>query len=266
MGPLAALGPIGAIASMAEMIFAGPSFSQQMQVFTQKLQAMTPAQVAQARQSGFFGQTIEDINMARRAMGARVVQPTRTITRPSTPAPISLPAKAAPLSNSLLSTVAPKEVPVGFLSGLSKVFGGVGTAISDVRGIVSAIHPAATAAGKAATVAVDTASAAGKAVIGAAKAHPVLAAAGAASVAAAGIGAASMGGASGKMAAKQHLKNVAKGLGLHHRRMHATNVKALHRALRRVKGFERVARRVLRITMTKPHKVHFKFRRHKRAA
>lgn len=69
----------------------------------------------------------------------------------------------------------------------------------------------------------------------------------------------------GKTAAKAHLKNIAKGMGLHHRRMHVTNTRALHRALRRVKGFERVAKRVLHITHHKPVKVHFKFRK-KRAA
>jgi hypothetical protein len=59
---------------------------------------------------------------------------------------------------------------------------------------------------------------------------------------------------------------VARALGLHkHRRMHATNTKALHRALRRVKGFERVARRVMSITHHRPVKMHFKFRK-KRAA
>lgn len=226
---------------MAELAFGGPSFSQQMTQFTQARQAMTPAQIhAEAQQMGAERTLSSDL--ARRALGSRVT--------------------------SFVRTAAPKEANVGFLSGLGKVFGGVTTALSDVRGIVSAIHPAATAAGKAATVALDTAGSAAKAVAAGARAHPVLAAAGAASAAAAGIAASTMGGGSsaGKMAAKQHLKNLAKGMGIHHRRMHVTNTKALHRALRRVKGFEHVARRVLRITMSKPHKVHFKFHRKRRAA
>lgn len=231
---------------MAELAFAGPSFSQMQVRFQQQLQQMTPQQVADARARGFFGPTQTDINMARRALGSKVI--------------------------TNVPRIAPKGANVGFLSGLSKVFGGVGTAISDVRSITStigaAIHPATSAAGKAATVALDTAGSAAKAVGAAARAHPVLAAAGAASAAAAGIAASTMGGgsAAGKTMAKAHLKNIAKGLGIHHRRMHVTNTKALHRALRRVKGFEHVARRVLRITMSKPHKVHFKFHRKRRAA
>lgn len=256
VGPLAALGPIGAIASMAELAFGGPSFSQQMQVFQQKLTQMTPQQVADARSRGFFGPTLSDITMARRALGAKI------------PKPLSHLTTSVPQAKPLVATAAPKEANVGFLSGLGKVFGGVTTAIGDVRGIVSAIHPAATAAGKAATVALDTAGSAAKTVAAAARAHPVMAAAAAGTAAAAGIAASTMGGgsAAGKTMAKAHLKNIAKGLGIHHRRMHVTNTKALHRALRRVKGFEHVARRVLRITMSKPHKVHFKFQRKRRAA
>jgi hypothetical protein len=50
--------------------------------------------------------------------------------------------------------------------------------------------------------------------------------------------------------------------GKRHRRMRATNVKALRRALRRVHGFERVARKVLRISTGRPVRV--RFRKHRR--
>jgi hypothetical protein len=48
------------------------------------------------------------------------------------------------------------------------------------------------------------------------------------------------------------------------RRMHVTNVKALRRALRRVEGFERIARKVLRITTGKQPTVRFKRSRKRR--
>ncbi len=53
-------------------------------------------------------------------------------------------------------------------------------------------------------------------------------------------------------------------VGPRHRRMRATNVKALRRALRRVHGFERIARKVLRISTG--HPVRVRFRKRKRAA
>jgi hypothetical protein len=176
------------------------------------------------------------------------------------------PRGAAGASNFLSASAGGRNV--GFLSGLGKIFGGIGTAISDVRGITStigaAIHPAATAAGKAATAGIDAATAAGKAVGRTVAAHPVIAAAagaGAAGVAAGVMGSSATMGKGGKIHPA-----VARALGLHkHRRMHATNTKALHRALRRVKGFERVARRVMSITHHRPVKMHFKFRK-KRAA
>jgi hypothetical protein len=153
---------------------------------------------------------------------------------------------------------------VGFLSGLGKILGGIGTGISEVRTIGSAIgaaiHPAASAAGKAATVALDTATAGGRAVAGVVRAHPVVAAAAAAGVA--GVGAGLMGSSAtmGKGGKLHPAIRHALGLG-HHRRMHVTNTKALHRALRRVKGFEHVAKRVLSITHHRPVKTHFKFRK-----
>jgi hypothetical protein len=166
------------------------------------------------------------------------------------------------LQSQLLATKT--EAPVSFLTGLGKVFGGIGTAIGDVRAIGGAlggiVHGASTAAGKAATVGVDLAKSGAKTVA----AHPVLAASAAAAGIAAGAG--TMGAMGGSSAAKAHVKRIKSALGLpHHKRMHVTNTKALHRALRRVKGFERVARRVLSITHHKPVRVHFKFRK-KRAA
>lgn len=270
VGPLAALGPIGAIASFAELAFGGPSFSQQMTAFTQARQAMTPSQIHAEAQQMAADRALN--TLAARGLRVPLQRPVaRPLSQLSVPAtkPATLPPAPAvfhaPQVVSNLLETAPKEANVGFLSGLGKVFSGVTSGLSDVRGIISAIHPAATAAGKAATVALDAGTSAAKAVGRTVAAHPVIAAAGAASAAAAGIGAMSMGG-TGKAAAKAHLKNIAKGLGIHHKRMRVTNTKALHRALRRVKGFEHVARRVLRITMTKPHKVHFKFHRKRRAA
>lgn len=225
-GPLAALGPIGGIADMLLLAFGGPSFSKQNAIYGQQLRqlATTPggkqflSQRQQLRQS--------DALMARRAVGSKLLSGGRDVS---------------------------------FLSGLSKVFG---TVVSDVAPAISrigsVIHPATTAAGKAATIAVDAAGTAVKAV----KAHPVLAAAGAAA-AAGGMAAGSLMTPAGKAA---HVKRVRQALGMHHRRMHVTNTKALHRALRRVKGFEHVARRVLQITHHKPVKVHFKFGKHRRVA
>lgn len=231
MGPLAALGPLGGIADMALMAFSNP-FSKQMAVFDQQLKAMSPQQLSQLRTTtNFFPNPGKENLLSERALGA---------LRP-------------PLGS----------MSVGFLSGLGKVFGGIGTAISDIKGITStigaAIHPAATAAGKAATVALDAGAAGAKAVA----AHPVLAASAAAAGMAAGAGA--MSAMSGTPAAKAHITRMKKALGLHHRRMHVTNTRALHRALRRVKGFERVAKRVLSITHHRPTKVHFKFRKRRAA-
>lgn len=236
MGPLAALGPLGGIADMALMAFGGPSFDKMNQQFGQEL--------AQGIQSGKISPQYR-VNIGQRAIGVRGAAgllASEATTRP---------------------TFGAMRTSVGFLSGLGKVFGGIGTAISDVRGITStigaAIHPAATAAGKAATVALDAGTAGAKAVA----AHPVLAASAAAAGMAAGAGA--MSAISGTPAAKAHLTRVKKALGLHHRRMHVTNTRALHRALRRVKGFERVAKRVLSITHHRPTKVHFKFRKRRAA-
>jgi hypothetical protein len=251
---------------MALMAF-GSSFNAQMTAFQQARLAMTPEQV-RAESARMQASRMLDINLARRAVGSRVSAPAARPAVKPTVVPLHAPvaiSRAGTLTQPLLTDVSPQEGPVGFLSGLGKVFGGIGTAISDVRGITStigaAIHPAATAAGKAATIAVDTAKAGARTVA----AHPVLAASAAAAGIAAGAGTmGAMGG--GTSAAKAHVKRVKAALGLpHHKRMHVTNTKALHRALRRVKGFERVARRVMSITHHRPVKMHFKFRK-KRAA
>ena len=215
---------------MALMAF-GNTFGAQMKQFNNQLQRMTPAQIASSRSVGAFG-----------------VQKTPT---------------GLPGASRLGFLAQPGGSHVSFLSGLSKI-GSVFSAGSDIlHSIGSVIHPAATAAGKAATTAIDAAGSATKAVAAAAKAHPVLAAAGVASAAAAGIGAAKMGGTS----AAKLPKHIKAALGIpHHRRMHVTNTRALHRALRRVKGFERVAKRVLSITRPGHHKIHFKMHRRKRAA
>lgn len=226
-GPLAALGPIGGIAEMAMLAFGG-NFNAQMTRYNQNLKQMTPQQVsAQTTRS----QGIRSVT-SRSPTGSRFQQ-------------------------GLLST---GRNDVSFLSGLGKVFGGVSTIGGIFHDVASVIHPATTAAGKAATTAIDAVkpavAAAGKAI----RAHPIMAAAGAATA----VGAAGAAAAMGRTPA-QHVKAVKQALGLHHRRMHVTNTKALHRALRRVKGFERVARHVMTITHHKPVKVHFKFRKRKAA-
>jgi hypothetical protein len=234
VGPV--LAAVSSVADMFGMSLLGPSFAKQNAQFGQALQSG----IASGRINPRFA-----VNTNVRAIGARG-------------------------ASGLLASEAAQPIGgnVGFLSGLGKIFGGVTAAggvvargISDVRAIGSsigaAIHPAASAAGKAATVAIDTATSA-------VKAHPVIAAAGAAAAVGAAAGAMGSSATMGK-GGKMH-PAVARALGLHkHRRMHATNTKALHRALRRVKGFERVARRVMSITHHRPVKMHFKFRK-KRAA
>jgi len=62
-----------------------------------------------------------------------------------------------------------------------------------------------------------------------------------------------------KLKGKLHLGGVR-----HHRRMHATNVRALRRSLTRIKAFERIARRVLTITHGKTPHTRFKLHHKKR--
>ncbi len=54
------------------------------------------------------------------------------------------------------------------------------------------------------------------------------------------------------------------GEGRHYRRMNPLNPKALRRALRRAKGFEHFARKVMHLTHRKPGTMRFKFPRRRR--
>lgn len=101
--------------------------------------------------------------------------------------------------------------------------------------------------------------------------HPALTAAGAAATTAAAAGGIALhtkGTSMTPAAAGGMSMGGRRGLGGtgRHRRMHVTNVKALHRSLRRIKGFEKVARSVLHFTQ--PGKTHgrarFKFHRKRR--
>ena len=96
--------------------------------------------------------------------------------------------------------------------------------------------------------------------VGAVVKHPVLSAAGAAGVIGAGTGIVRR----GRMGSGGTTVHVAG--ARHHRRMHVTNVKALRRAIRRAKGFERLARRVMSFTSARPPRgrAHFKIRRRKK--
>lgn len=147
----------------------------------------------------------------------------------------------------------------GFLGGLAKTalgfIPGVGPALSSLipAGEAAAKLPQLTAGasriGQLARPGVQSIRAIGRGVMR----HPVLTgAAAAAGAAAAGAGIA------------HHLMA---GGGKKHRRMHVTNVKALRRAIRRAKGFEKIARRVLHFTS--PRRVggrgFFKFKRKKRS-
>lgn len=235
-GPLAALGPVGGVIDMALMAFSG-GFGAQMTQFQSQLRQMTPAQQSAARQSGAFGvqQRPTGLPGATRTAGLNLLEGGRRVS---------------------------------FLSGLGKIFTDVlptfGTIAQDIGKV---IHPATTAAGSAATAAVDAAKAMGKTVAQ----HPVLAAAGAAAAGAAGMGMASTAlmhpGATGK---GFHMSRARKGHPSHlvrNRHMNPANGRALHRSLRRIKRFERMARHVLHFTQ--PHKSHgravFKFRKRKAA-
>ena len=149
----------------------------------------------------------------------------------------------------------------GFFSFLGKVAKTVG-------GFIPGVGPAVSAAGGA--LERVAARPIVKAATGAIVKHPVLSAAGAAGVI----------GAGGTMVARRgRMGGAAAGVGpatggrmgrgfggRRHRRMHVTNVKALRRAIRRAKGFERLARRVLHFTSPRPPRGRavFKMRRKKR--
>ncbi len=86
----------------------------------------------------------------------------------------------------------------------------------------------------------------GRVVGGAVARHPVLSAAGAAGVAGAAAGALARGG--GAVAERGFHISRRTGAVVRNRHMRATNPKALRRALRRIGGFARVAKRVLHFT------------------
>jgi len=98
--------------------------------------------------------------------------------------------------------------------------------------------------------------------------HPVLSAAGAAGVV--GAGGAYMGRKGPRMGAAGVGPGIVRGGrmagmgGRRHRRMHVTNVKALRRAIRRAKGFEKLARRVMHFTSPRPPKGRAVFKVHRK--
>lgn len=92
--------------------------------------------------------------------------------------------------------------------------------------------------------------------------HPVLAAAGAATGAAGlGMAVAHRGAGGGKMVVKNGVLHMR-----HHRRMRATNPKALRRALRRAYAFERIAMRTIHLLHPKKRARFGGFKRHRRRA
>ena len=94
--------------------------------------------------------------------------------------------------------------------------------------------------------------------------HPVLSAAGAAgAIGAAAEGAHMMGG--GVRGGKMH-PAMKRALGLHHKRMNVTNVRALRRALRRTHGFAKLAMRTIHLVHPKKHARFGGFRKRHRAA
>lgn len=165
----------------------------------------------------------------------------------------------------------PKGDP-GFLSFFGKAIKGVGSVLGGVLPGGGLISKATSMAGSAISAAGRSkAGTIAKGAITVAKSHPVLTAAGgAAAVGALGAGVGMMhapapaggmtirGGMGGRI-------NPRTGLPMRRRHMRVTNVRALHRALRRAEGFERLAKRVLHVTS--PHKRHvFKgFRKRRKA-
>jgi len=165
----------------------------------------------------------------------------------------------------------------GFFSGFGRMLKGVGSFIPGVGGIVSKVgsvfskfgakHPTLTAAGGAAASGIVTEVAAtgvrrmmapGAALMPMGQAGPgggmmrMQAAAGAAGMTGRGF----------------HMSKPRRGVPSHpvrNRRMRVTNPKALRRAIRRAKGFERLARKVMHFVSPRAHKGRavFKTRRRK---
>jgi hypothetical protein len=152
----------------------------------------------------------------------------------------------------------------GFFSFLGKVAKGIGS-------VATSFFPGGSVVGKVGS-AIQKVSAHPivQRVGGAIVRHPVLSAAGAAGVV--GAGGSMVGRRGGRMGAAGvgpagvPRRMGGAGMGRRHRRMHVTNVKALRRAIRRAKGFERLARRVMHFTSPRPPRGRavFKVRRKKR--
>lgn len=144
-------------------------------------------------------------------------------------------------------------------AGIGMVLPGVGGGIVKAGGRIEQI-PAAMGPIERATGAVMRV---GRRVGGAVVKHPVLSAAGAAGAVGAAAGALARGG--GALPERGFHISKRTGAVVRNRHMRATNPKALRRALRRVGGFARVARRVMRFTSpTKKGKLHFKFAKKKK--
>lgn len=136
---------------------------------------------------------------------------------------------------------------LSFLGGAAKAIGsvipGVGPIISGVGGLLEKagakkVVPAVVKAseGTLANRAVSMATSATKSAIGVALKHPVLTGAGAAGIAGVAAG-----------VAGTKLLSHGGGGGRRHRRMRATNTKALRRALRRAYAFERIAMKTIHL-------------------
>jgi len=151
----------------------------------------------------------------------------------------------------------------GFLGSVGKVLGGVAGFLPGGAMVKGAVGTLAHVIGRAR----PKIAAAATTAITVAKAHPVItAAAGAATVGAVGAGGAMMMGGAG--AAPVMPMRMTKGGKLlrmpgmrRHRRMRVANTKALHRAIRRVSGFEKLAKRVLRISSPRKRHVISGFKR-----
>lgn len=155
----------------------------------------------------------------------------------------------------------------GFLGSVGSFFSHVYHDIKDVAipAVLGGINPALGAAARGVIAARNVVTA-----------HPVVsAAAAAATLGAGGLAAARMhhpglmGGAGGAAGLRgYHMSKPRRGVPSHpvkNRHMHVTNPRALHRAIRRARGFEKLARRV--IGFSSPHKpkgrIYFKKRRRK---
>lgn len=148
----------------------------------------------------------------------------------------------------------------GFFSGLGKLFKG---AASGLAGMIPVVGPAVSAVMK---------SRLGQTVMK----HPTLSAAGTAGTigalggAAAGrrltrMGAAQVGPAGMGMHPAMRAARAGRIPGMrHHRRMRVTNVKALRRAIRRARGFEKLARKVMHFVSPRHPKGRAVFRTRKR--